>query len=194
MILADRDILESITSGELTIIPADQSLIRPASICLRLGSAVLVPRPRKNNKEIDVRDGKTYPDYARKNIGDDGFLLIPKQIVLAATLEKISIPRSISAWISGLSGLARLGIEVVLSNLVSPGYGEKSPCSLTLEIINHSVQPIRLYRGMRICHIVFFRMSNIASAGYDVLVGTYSDQDDPKESRFFEDFGNAESS
>ena len=189
MFLADIDIKQAIEQEIITIIPYDRKYIRPASICLRLGYNILEFTPNTNDFQVDLKNQKTYPLQRKATIGKEkGFALAPHDFILACTFERISISRSIAGWISGLSGLARLGLQIALSNLVSPGYGESSPSTLTLEITNFSNYPITLYPEMRICHLAFIIMSNPSETGYDSLVGTYSNQDFPRESIYFTEF------
>ena len=76
----------------------------------------------------------------------------------------------------------------MLSNFINPGFGEISPSTLTLEILNYSGMPIRIYPSMRICHLIFFNLSSTASSGYDTQVGTYAEQTSPLGSMFHTDF------
>ena len=153
MILCDEKIVELVVAGDLLVEPFEPELIRAASLCLRLGSEFLTPR---TSGTIDVREQNTYPEYRRIRCGDgEGFELPSREFVLARTIEQIRMPRQIAGSLSNLSGLARLGLNVAASTLVSPGFGESGPSTLTLELSNHLDVPIILYPGMRICHIVF---------------------------------------
>jgi len=141
---------------------------------------------------IDVRNQASYPKaFEVKVNSQEGFSVPPRSFILAQTLERITISRTLSGFISNLSGLARIGLQVVISTYISPGYGEKEACSLTLEVFNHLDRSIKIYPGMRICHLILNRLSTPASSSYDSLVGTYSQQNLPGLSRFYKDFDSA---
>ncbi|MBZ5618918.1 MAG: dCTP deaminase [Acidobacteriia bacterium] len=184
MILPDCEIRELIQSGRLTIDPFDDRMVRPGSICLRLGSHALRPL---FTDTVDVGDSTTYPQY--ETMGEDEIVVPPRTVVLVNTLERIALPRSLAGWMSNLSGLARLGLSVVLSNYVSPGFGESAPSTLALEVSHPFNESVRLRPGMRICHLVLMRLSRDATTSYDEQVGTYSRQSDPRGSVFHRDFG-----
>jgi dCTP deaminase len=186
MILSNVDILKLVQTGGLVIEPFDAKLVRGASVCLRLGPEF---KRMDCRQEIDIRRSETFP--AHEEFSSDeytGFLIPPKTLILASTLERIILPLDIAGWLSNLSGLARLGLQVVLSSLVSPGYGERGATKLTLELLNSLDVPIRVYPKMRICHLTFWRTQQTATVSYDAQVGTYAMQAGPRESRFYTDF------
>jgi dCTP deaminase len=186
MALADVDILEEIRSGRLGLSPFDPSLIREASICLTLADEYLELEPEA---EVDLREPETYPRHTKRSTDEKtGFTLSPGRVVLGATRERLQIPRTLVGRIEALSGLARLGLHVAFSGHVGPGFGEHAPTPLTLELTHVLPHPIRLYPGIRICHLVLTRLEHRAKTGYDADVGNYSHVDGPAPSRFFEDF------
>ncbi len=186
MLESDNQIRSLILDGRIRIEPFDDRFIRPASICLRLGSVYLTPG---TDGSVDIGRENTYPKFeAREGSYECPIYIPPKSFILGHTLERIALPRTHAAWISNLSGLARLGIGVVLSSFVSPGFGERCSATLTLEISNFLNVPVYLRPGMRICHLLLFRLDRESSESYDSQVGTYSKQDTPKTSTFFSDF------
>ncbi|MBD1893204.1 dCTP deaminase [Coleofasciculus sp. FACHB-129] len=186
MILSDVEIIEGIEKGEIYISPFERKLIRPSSICLRLGREYLT---LSSNKTIDISDVSTYPTYTlASSLENDGIIIPPKKLILINTLEEISLSRKISAFISNLSGLARLGLQVVLSDFISAGFGESGASTLTLEVYNFLEVPIKIYPNMRICHLIFARLYSQSTKSYDSQIGTYSNQKSPSGSKFFIDF------
>lgn len=184
--LVDSEIRALVADGSLKISPFDERLVRGGSLCLRLGYEALVP---KCSSGVDIKDLATYPSYVSTKIdATQGFELTPRAFVLAATMEKIALPLNVGGWISNLSGLARLGLQVVFSSWITPGYGSATPTTLTLEIYNALDVGVKIYPGMRICHIVFFPSVLSADAGYDTQVGTYSGQEGPRTSQFYREF------
>lgn len=186
MLQCDDQIRLLMLNGIIRIEPLDQRCIRPGSVCLRLGSVYLIPTTRG---AVDIASEYTYPKFESRDGSAECPICVPaNSFILGHTLERISLPRSHAAWISNLSGLARLGIGVALSNFVNPGFGEKCPATLTLEITNSLNVPVYLRPGMRICHLLFFRLEGESNESYDSQVGTYSSQSHPETSRFFKDF------
>jgi len=182
MMLSNIDIVRHIDQGLITISPLEQTLIRPASINLRLGTSFLLP---ETDVTVDLKSRETFPKYYE--LDANIFTLEPKKLVLANTHERIGLCRNVAGWLSNVSGLARLGLNVVGSNLVSPGFGEDEPTTLTLELYNFLDKPIKIYSGMRICHLVLFEVLTKSSIGYDELVGTYSHQSEARSSQYFQE-------
>ena len=187
MLLSNQDILRALRGDKLRITPFEIRLVRPASVCLRLGTRFLA---LEAEKPVDVKDACSYPGVTEiEACAESGFSLPPKQLVLSHTLERIALSRDIGGFISNLSGLARLGLQVAMSTYITPGYGENGLCALTLELFNHLDSPVKLYPGMRICHLILSRLTQRSTSSYDSEVGTYSDQSLPRPSRFHTDFG-----
>ena len=138
-----------------------------------------------------MSDNSTYPNYKINKINSTGLEIKPNKLILVNTHERIKLSREYAGFIQNLSGLARLGLQIMLSNFINPGFGEISPSTLTLEILNYSGVPIRIYPTMRICHLIFFNLSSKASSGYDTQVGTYAEQTSPMGSMFHTDFQKA---
>jgi len=186
MLQCDNQIRLLLLKGIIHIDPLDQRCIRPSSVCLRLGPVYLIPTTRGS---LDIAKQDTYPHFESREGSIECPICVPaNSFILGHTIERISLPRSHAAWISNLSGLARLGIGAVLSSFVSPGFGERRPATLTLEISNSLNVPVYLHPGMRICHLLFFRLEGESNESYDTQVGTYSNQENPEASQFFKDF------
>nr|WP_141233172.1 hypothetical protein [Pseudomonas sp. Irchel 3E19] len=154
--------------GSLCVTSEKELNIRPGSICLHLAAEVMVfempPKP------VDLLQSITYPKLIGENILDEGYVLNPGHFILAGTMEKVGLSESIGGELSNLSGLARLGLNVLLSTHVAPGFGAKEPKAFTLEIHNVAPFPLVLRAGMRICHLILHKMSTSASIGYDELM------------------------
>lgn len=155
-VLTDREIHRARERGELRIEPFDEALLRPAAVSLRLGyggAVVLVPRG-----PVDTASRATYPEHRTKELDEHGRLALePGEVVLAPTLERISVSDWLVGVLDGTSDYARLGISVVLSHQVSPGYGKNGGAILTLEIVSRLAQVVYLHPGTRICNLMLFR-------------------------------------
>src|SRR5512137_261297 len=148
MILAKPEILKQIASGRVKIEPYDESAIGPASIDLTL------------SREIRVFDGNhhiTHGDIDYKTLTkivdiSGGYLLEPGELVLGITLETLTLPDDLCAWLNSRSRFARIGLmSHIAAPFLAPGISNKQ----ILEIYNAGRNKIKLMPGMRICHVVF---------------------------------------
>jgi len=157
-LLSDRDINAAILSEDLRIIPLiDSDLqVRGSVIDLRLGHNFEIFHSNVP-RLIDPMLAQT--DDAGESVEIDidftnGIEIGPGQFILAHTLEYIKLPSDIAAQVEGRSSFARLGLQVhMTANLVEAGF---DGC-LTLEILNSGPSTIKLYPGMRIAQLRFYR-------------------------------------
>ena len=131
----------------------------PASIDIRLGSSIIVPR-RTFVGSHDVTDKKRVRQVERRLYDrirlkyHSEFVLHPNQLLLAVTLEYISLPFNVFSQVASRSSWGRLGLVVATASIVQPGFKG----SLTLELANLSDSPITLYPGLLIGQLVFMRV------------------------------------
>jgi len=172
-ILSDGEIRAAHAVGELRIEPFDPDLLRPAALSLRLGYEASVLDARI---DVDVADATTYPTLVPRERDAEGRLrLNPGEVMLAPTLERISLPTGIAGLVDGTSDYARLGISVVLSHQVSPGYGSDidGGAILTLEIVSHLSRAVFLRPGTRIGNLMLLRCSPVERP-YPEMPANYS--------------------
>lgn len=172
-VLTDREIVRAYERRELRVDPFDPELLRPAALSLRLGSAAAVLRPRG---AIDVAWSDTHPQLEARHPDALGRLrLEPGEVMLAPTLERVALSPRLAGLIDGTSDYARLGISVVLSHQVSPGYGSDSPdgAILTLEIVPRLTETVYLRPGTRISNLMLFHCRP-AERPYPVMPANYS--------------------
>jgi dCTP deaminase len=79
----------------------------------------------------------------------DNFVLHPGRFVLGVTMEWLTLPRTLSGYVSGKSSLGRHGLVIETAAGLHPGF---SGC-LTLELANVGEVPIVISPGMEICQI-----------------------------------------
>ncbi|HYG33782.1 MAG TPA: dCTP deaminase [Clostridia bacterium] len=133
--------------------------IGPASVDVRLGSSIIVPR-RTFVGSHDVTDVKMVRQVERRLYDrirlkyHSEFILHPNQLVLAVTLEYISLPFNVFCQVASRSSWGRLGLVVATASIVQPGF---KGC-LTLELANLSDSPITLYPGLLVGQLVFMRV------------------------------------
>jgi dCTP deaminase len=149
MILSDISIRKLVESGELIVEPFEEENLQCSSIDLRLGSEVAL---YTNSGCIDVKSQDIRVN--RLEITDRGFEIMPGQFLLATTVEYIKLPNYLTAFVEGRSSLGRLGLFIENAGWVDAGFEGQ----ITLELFNANHCPIRLYRDMRICQLVFARL------------------------------------
>jgi dCTP deaminase len=98
------------------------------------------------------------------------FILPANSYGLGVSMERLSIPRNITALFIGKSTYARSGIIVNLTPGESLWRGH-----LTIEISNASSADCRIYAGEGICQALFFEGEPCETA-YDDRHGKYQDQ------------------
>jgi dCTP deaminase len=140
MILTGTQIKHEIESGNITVLPFQNSMINPNSINYRLGTTIKKFVEFDGNKNI----------FESIKIPESGFLLEPNTCYIANTLEVIGSSKYAMSLI-GRSSLGRLGLFLQISaNLGHTGCSHQ----WTLEIV--ATKPIILYPKMRIGQVSFW--------------------------------------
>jgi dCTP deaminase len=109
------------------------------------------------------------------------FILHPNTLVLAATLEYLSMPNDLWALLEGRSSWARLGLIIATACSIDPGYKGV----ITLELSNLGKLPIHLYPGIRIGQLIFQETNG--DVEYDSQKRKYYVQIGPEFSKINED-------
>ena len=169
--IGDSLIREAIDQGHLSITPFEDRLLGPASYDIRLGDRLLA----LPDMVVDPMRPPQAHEY------DQFFLpvrLPPNRVYLGSTLETIRVGTGFIAQVEGKSSLGRLGLAVhVTAGFIDPGFSGQ----LTLELVNHSGQPMYLQPGMQIGQVTFARIEGV-SAGY-AGKGRYMGQSGPQPSK-----------
>ena len=172
MIFGDVAIRSAIQRGYITGV--DDSMINPASLNIRLGKSFLVP---KDDQSIFLGDQVAYHSH---EIDFHGFFTIyPGQFVLGTTLERLNLPKRISAFVQGRSSIGRIGLTIQNAGFVDPGFHGH----ITLELINDSPFPIHLQEGYPVGQLVFFETSEVQNP----YSGKYNGQTEATGSRMEQD-------
>ena len=151
MILSDRSIKEKLNTGEISIEPFSEEFLQPASYDLHLDTNILLFDTEKHSV-IDVK--KPIDDLMIKiTINEkEGFLLKPNQFILANVVEITGVDSRHVGRLEGKSSLARMGLIIhATAGFLDPG----NKLRLTLEMVNLSPLPIRIYPGMKIAQLAF---------------------------------------
>ena len=171
-LLSDRQLRAMLRSEDLRIIPMIdfERQVRGSVIDLRLGHNFEIFFSNVNGV-IDPLELRRDDDTDSMEVDVDFLNPIaigPGQFILAHTLEYIKMPAGLAAQVEGRSSFARLGLQVhMTANLVEAGF---DGC-LTLEIANCGHSTIKLYPGMRIAQLRFFRLVTPPETPYAAMSG-----------------------
>ena len=184
MVLSDVDFLAAFESGELKISPTPdfETQLGACSLDLRLGTEFRVFE-RTRTPMIDPRGQINWDEFTRVITipEDEPFIMHPQELVLAATIEEISLPADMLGRLEGRSSLGRLGIIVHgTAPMFFPGFTGRC----VMELGNIGPMPVALYPGMRICSMTFEKISSPSSRPYK---GKYSGQQGPVGSKLQRD-------
>ena len=158
-ILNDNEILTYIKNNQLKIVPIINlnKQLGSTSFDIRLGTSFQVYLHTKygivdfaspsiktsihNSKMIDL-------DYL------ESITISPGQFILGHSMEYLKLPNEIAGQVEGRSSFARLGLQIhMTASFIDPGFEGV----LTFEIYNAGPNPIKLYPGLRIAQLRFFR-------------------------------------
>ena len=186
MLLSDRDIRAEIESGRVQLDPLDLGMIQPSSIDVRLDKFF---RLFDNHKYPFIDPAEEQPDLTRGVEVDpaEAFILHPGEFVLGSTFELVTLPDDIAARLEGKSSLGRLGLLThSTAGFVDPGFSGH----VTLELSNVATLPIKLWPGMKIGQLCFFRLTSPSEHPYgsDKYGSRYQGQRGPTASRSWKNF------
>ena len=161
-------------------------MVQPSSIDFRLDRFF---RVFENHHYPHIDPAEDQADLTRlvEPEGDEPFILHPGEFVLGSTYEVITLPDDIAARVEGKSSLGRLGLLThATAGFIDPGFSGH----VTLELSNVATLPIKLYPGMKIGQLCFFRLSSPAEHpyGWEKYGSRYQGQRGPTPSRSFQNF------
>jgi dCTP deaminase len=190
VLLSDRDILAEIEAGRVGLDPFDPGMIQPSSIDVRLDKFF---RVFDNHKYPHIDPAVDQSDLTREIEVASGeeFILHPGEFVLGSTYELVSLPDDIAARLEGKSSLGRLGLLThSTAGFIDPGFSGH----VTLELANVATLPIKLYPGMKIGQVCYFRLSSAADNPYGspAYGSRYQGQRGPTASRSHANFHRTE--
>jgi len=158
MILTRDIILAAIKAREIIIEPFDINSLEAASYNVTLAHKIRVFREGLN--EIDVTEIGMSANGLQGittvvEIPPDGYYLLkPGELVLGMTVETLTLPPNIGAWLQGRSRFARMGLMVhITASFIQPGISNRQ----VFEIYNASRNAIKMQAGARIAQVIFER-------------------------------------
>jgi dCTP deaminase len=162
VLLSDRDIKAELDKGRVALEPNDPAMVQPSSVDVRLDKFF---RTFENHRYPHIDPAEDQPDLTREVApeGDEPFILHPGEFVLGSTFEVVTLPDDIAARLEGKSSLGRLGLLThSTAGFIDPGFSGH----VTLELANVANLPIKLWPGMKIGQLCFFRLSSPAEHPY----------------------------
>ena len=186
MLLSDRDIVAEIEARRIALEPYDAGMVQPSSIDVRLDRFY---RVFENHRYPHIDPAEEQPELTRLVEPGPGepFILHPGEFVLGSTYEVITLPDDVAARLEGKSSLGRLGLLThSTAGFIDPGFSGH----VTLELSNVATLPIKLWAGMKIGQLCFFRLSSASEHPYgSAKYGSrYQGQRGPTPSRSFLNF------
>ncbi|HPT94431.1 MAG TPA: dCTP deaminase [Microbacteriaceae bacterium] len=186
MLLSDRDIKKELAAGRIGLEPFTTDMVQPSSVDVRLDRYF---RLFDNHKYPFIDPAADQPDLTQliETSPDEAFILHPGEFVLGATFEQVSLPDDVAARLEGKSSLGRLGLLThSTAGFIDPGFSGH----VTLELSNVATLPIKLWPGMKIGQLCFFRLSSPAENPYGSgpYGNRYQGQRGPTASRSFQNF------
>ncbi len=166
--------------------PYDEAMVQPSSIDVRLDKYF---RLFDNHKYPFIDPAQDQPDLTHlvEVEHDEPFILHPGEFVLGSSYEIVTLPDDLAARLEGKSSLGRLGLVThSTAGFVDPGFSGH----VTLELSNAATLPIKLWPGMKVGQLCFFRLSSPAENPYGSAKhgSRYQGQRGPTASRSFQDF------
>lgn len=142
-------------------------ILSDISIRKEIQDGKLVVRPAPQDRDYQ-------PASLEVHIGED-VLLEPWDFQLSHTMQRIEIPSHIACQLTGKSSLARLGLVIhATAGWIDPGF----PGQITLEMVNQSKEPIKLYERDPIGQLVFHYLDQpcLRPYGHEGLGSHYVNQ------------------
>lgn len=162
MLLSDRDIKAELAAGRIGLEPYQLDMIQPSSVDVRLDRFF---RLFDNHKYPYIDPAEDQPNLTRliETKTDEPFILHPGEFALGSSYELVSLPDDVAARLEGKSSLGRLGLLThSTAGFIDPGFSGH----VTLELSNVATLPIKLWPGMKIGQLCFFRLSSPAERPY----------------------------
>ena len=186
MLLSDRDIRAALDSGRIAIEPYDPEMVQPSSVDVRIDRYF---RVFENHRYPHIDPSIEQAELTRlvEPDGDEPFILHPGEFVLGSTYEVVTLPDDIASRLEGKSSLGRLGLLThSTAGFIDAGFSGH----VTLELSNVATLPIKLWPGMKIGQLCFFRLTSPAEAPYGsgAQGSRYQGQRGPTPSRSFQNF------
>ncbi len=153
MILTDKEIKAAIQNKEIVIEPYDNKFLGSNSYDVHLGKNLAI-------YDSQILDAKKHNTISEVIIPEEGIILHPGILYLGVTEEYTETHNAVP-FLEGKSSTGRLGIDIH----ATAGKGDVGFCNTwTLEI--SVVQPVRVYAGMPIGQLIYFKIDGEVEMSY----------------------------
>ena len=188
MILSSAGIVAAMKEGSIKIAPSAgiDKRLGPGSVDFRLSQTFIVfernQQPYLDPYRPATARGSTRTIRLKRG---QSFTIHPGELVLAGTIERLSLGPGILGRLEGRSSLGRLGIIVhSTASIFHPGW-DGHP---VMELGNLGVMPVMLHPSMRICQFTFEPLSSTEDRPYGSSPDDkYAGQGGPTPSRIWEE-------
>lgn len=172
--ISRKEIIEELSKGRLVVSPLlSRKQLGPTSIDLRMGNVALLARAGATS-HVDptayAHLGSATAASSVHNVAVERmqkhqkialpfkrFLLLhPGALALVPTLEWVVLPDNMQGVVTARSTWAREGLSIATATIVNPGYRG----IVTLELANLGEIPIKLYPGLRIAQMAFYKLAD----------------------------------
>lgn len=161
MAFSDVDIKKAMKEKKIIITPLSEDQIGAGSVDLTLSNEWWVFKKTYLDKIVDL--SKVDYKKAHQKVVSDSIILLPGEMCLGKTIEKITLSTDIIGKLEGRSRYARMGLSIhITSAIVQPGSSNRQ----VLEIVNLAPFPIMLHKGMRVSQIMFHELKTPTSKPY----------------------------
>lgn len=171
MILTGPKIKQEVEKGTISVAPFDEKYINPNSYDFRLGDTLVVYKEK-------MLDAKEQNETEAITIPEEGYILRPDKLYLGHTIETFGSDKYVPI-LRGKSSTGRMGLFVhITADLIDIGAHGKYTLML------HAVQPLRVYPGMRIGQVTFWKTTGKVK----LYEGKYQGTTKPMASQAYKDF------
>lgn len=152
MVLTDKEIRELAEKSKL-ITPFCEEHLQSESYDVTIGTSLTVMK--KEIRCLDISKQNSIDDiYQHIDIGEDGYLVSPKEYLLVSLNESIQLPDNLTAHLRPKTRYIRLGLMVSAQHCNSTYAGH-----LKVGVFNATEYPIRIHSGYSIAQLVFEELS-----------------------------------
>lgn len=170
MLLSHDELLVLVRTGVIS--GAKESAVNAASIDIHLGNKILVERNTEETSSIIDYSKRQRPVMDEVTLGEDGYILMPGEFILAQSVEVFNLPNNISAEYKLKSSMARIGLEHMNAGWCDAGWHGSV---LTLEFKNMlNNHAIRIRPGDAIGQMIFFRHAPVPDSASYANRGRYN--------------------
>lgn len=154
--ISKTDVLSLIDRGSLTVEGDCPLELEASSIIMHLHADVYEVCPMEG---IDIRRADSHRLLKAVSANNGLYTFKRGRFYIASTSEMVSIPRSHGGLLSTTSQLARVGVTMLFSSYVAPGFGNLTPSRLALEVMSVAAD-VSIPVGFRVAHLSLFELSS----------------------------------